>query len=111
VCPEEEGGLTTPRPAAEIWGGDGHAVLAGDATVVTDSRENVTDRYLEGSRIALRRATAAGCEAAILKARSPACGCAGIYDGSFTGTVREGDGVTAAVLRRAGLELFTDEEL
>jgi uncharacterized protein YbbK (DUF523 family) len=111
VCPEEEGGLGTPRPPAEVAGGDGERVLRGEARVLTDAGRDVTGEYLEGARIAVERASAAGCVAAVLKARSPACGCGAVYDGSFTHTLAAGDGVAAAALRRAGLELFTDEEL
>jgi uncharacterized protein YbbK (DUF523 family) len=111
VCPEEEGGLPTPRPAAEIQGGSGQDVLDGRARVLTDAGVDVTQEYLEGARIAVERAAAEGCSTAILKARSPACGCGAIYDGTFSKNTSEGDGVAAAALKRAGLEIVTDEEL
>jgi uncharacterized protein YbbK (DUF523 family) len=111
VCPEEEGGLGTPRPAAELVETSGEQVLDGYGRVLTDDGRDVTAEYLEGAKIALRRAAATGCEAAILKARSPACGCGAIYDGTFSKTTRKGDGVTAAALKRAGVEIWTDEEL
>lgn len=111
VCPEEEGGLGTPRPAAEIDGSSGDAVLDGRARVVTDRGVDVTAEYLDGARIAVERAQQHGCAAAVLKARSPACGCGHIYDGSFSKRLREGEGVAAAALRRAGIEVFTDEEV
>jgi uncharacterized protein YbbK (DUF523 family) len=111
VCPEEEGGLPTPRPAAEIEGGHGELVLDGTARVVTDAGADVTEVYLEGARLAVERAGAQGCSAAILKARSPACGCGAVYDGTFSRALTAGDGVTAAALRRAGIELWTEETL
>ncbi len=111
VCPEEEGGLPTPRPAAEIEGGRGQSVLEGTARVVTKTGTDVTDIYVEGARVAVERAESQGCVAAILKARSPACGCGAVYDGTFSRTLTEGDGVTAAALRGAGIELMTEEEL
>lgn len=111
VCPEEEGGLGTPRPSAEICGGTGADVLDGSAKVLTREGADVTEQYLAGARIAVQRAAEHGCAAAVLKARSPACGCGAIYDGSFTKAVREGDGVAAAALRGAGVELVTEEEL
>lgn len=111
VCPEEEAGLGTPRAAAEIKGGDGDAVVDGRATVVTEQGQDVTDQYLTGARISVDRAAAQRCEAAVLKARSPACGCGAVYDGSFTGRLAEGDGVAAAALKRAGVEIWTDEDL
>lgn len=109
VCPEDEGGLGTPRPAAEIEGGSGADVLDGRARVMTRESVDVTGAYLEGARIAVERASANDCRAAILKARSPACGCGGVYNGSFTRTLVEGDGVTAAALKRSGVDVFTDE--
>ncbi len=111
VCPEEDGGLGTPRPPAEIQGGDGGDVLAGRARVVTRAGRDVTEEYLRGARIALERARSAGAEVAILKARSPSCGCGEIYDGSFTREPRGGDGVTAALLKQEGIRVFTEEEL
>jgi uncharacterized protein YbbK (DUF523 family) len=111
VCPEEEGGLGTPRPAAEISGGSGADVLDGSARVVADDGRDVTASYLDGARIAVDRAAENGCDAAILKARSPACGCGAVYDGSFSHTLTDGDGVATAALRRAGVEVWTEEEL
>ena len=111
VCPEEDGGLGTPRPPAEIAGGDGADVLAGTARVVTHSGRDVTDAYLEGARRALEAARAAGAGTAVLKARSPSCGKGCIYDGTHTKTLKEGDGVTAALLRAHGIEVLTEEEV
>jgi uncharacterized protein YbbK (DUF523 family) len=111
VCPEEDGGLETPRPPAEIVGGDGHDVLAGRARVVTRDGRDVTGAYLAGARKALEAARAAGASRAILKARSPSCGKGAIYDGSFTRRLDTGDGVTAALLSEAGITVQTDEDV
>jgi uncharacterized protein YbbK (DUF523 family) len=111
VCPEVDGGLGTPRPAAEIEGGDGTDVIAGRARVVTREGADVTDAYLAGARRALEAAREAGAATAILKARSPSCGKGGIYDGSFSRSRRAGDGVTAALLLANGIDVFTDEEI
>jgi uncharacterized protein YbbK (DUF523 family) len=111
TCPEEEGGLGTPRPPAEIVGGDGHDVLAGRARVLTRDGRDVTEAYLRGARAALERARRAGAEVAVLKSRSPSCGKDGIYDGSFTRTRTIGDGVTAALLSLNGIEVLSEEEL
>ena len=111
VCPEVDGGLGTPRPPAEIVGGDGSDVLAGRARVVTQQALDVTDAYLEGARRALEACVRSGANAAILKARSPSCGIGSIYDGSFSRTLVAGDGVTAALLREHGIEVLTDEDL
>jgi uncharacterized protein YbbK (DUF523 family) len=111
VCPEVDGGLGTPRPPAEIVGGDGADVLAGRARVVTNAGRDVTDAYLEGARLALAAARRTGARAAILKARSPSCGRGTIYDGSFGRSTRAGDGVTTALLAANGIEVFTEEQL
>jgi len=111
VCPEEEAGLGTPRPEAEIDAGAGDDVLDRATGVKTIDGVDVTEEYLEGARIAVERARKHGCTTAILKARSPACGCGQIYDGSFEARLREGDGVAAAALRRAGVDVMTDEEV
>ncbi len=111
VCPEHEGGLGIPRPAAEIVGGTGEDVLDGRVPVVTVGGTDVTSAYVAGARIAVERAGVQGCRTAILKARSPSCGCGQIFDGSFTRTPRSGNGVAAAALLRAGLRVITDEDL
>lgn len=102
VCPEQLGGLPTPRPEAEI---------SGHGRVVDINGVDVTDNYLHGAREALKAARLAGSTKAILKARSPSCGSAEIYDGTFSGTLKQGEGVTAAALRRAGLEVVSEEDL
>jgi uncharacterized protein YbbK (DUF523 family) len=111
VCPEVDGGLGTPRPAAEIVGGDGNDVLAGTARVVTQAGVDVTDAYVEGARRALEAAREAGAETAVLKARSPSCGKGGVYDGSFSRTLQAGDGVTAALLTANGMKVLADEDI
>ncbi len=109
VCPEVAGGLPTPRSAAEMKGGDGADVLAGSARVETADGEDVTDAYLRGAVYAVSLARAVGATTAVLKARSPSCGCGEIYDGSFSRTLADGDGVTAAALREAGVDVGTEE--
>lgn len=111
VCPEVEGGLGTPRPPAEIVGGSGDDVLDGRARVVTSDGTDVTAAYLEGARRAVQAARRGGATRAILKARSPSCGAGATYDGTFSRTLQAGDGVTAALLRREGIEVVTDEDI
>ena len=107
VCPEELGGLATPRPAAELRGGDGHAVLAGTASVRRlDRDEDVTSAFVAGAEAALALAPEA--THAVLKARSPSCGCGAANQ---DGHPRPGDGVFAALLRQRGLSLRTEEEV
>ena len=110
VCPEVDGGLGTPRPPAEITGGDGADVLAGRARVVTRSGTDVTAAYVAGAQRALAAAREAGAKVAILKARSPSCGKGTVYDGSFSRSLTVGDGVTAALLAANGIRVLTDEE-
>ncbi|MGQ0614022.1 MAG: DUF523 domain-containing protein [Planctomycetaceae bacterium] len=99
-CPEEAGGLGTPRPAAVLVGGDGAAVLEGIARVRDDTGRDVTEAFLRGARLALEEARKRGCTAAYLKERSPSCGCAQIHT---EGGAVTGSGVTAALLRREGI--------
>ena len=103
VCPEEAGGLPTPRPPAEIVGGDGDAVLDGKAKVMTADGTDVTEAYLQGAHYTLEVAQSHGATRVILKARSPSCGCGDIYDGTFSGSLITGDGVTTALLKRHGI--------
>ncbi|MFQ5856221.1 MAG: DUF523 domain-containing protein [Anaerolineae bacterium] len=111
LCPEVVGGLPTPRPPAEIQGGDGDDVLEGRAGVVNIEGKDVTVEFLAGARKALRIAQRWDIKEAILKARSPSCGVGQIYDGSFSGRLVEGDGVTAALLKREGIIVKSEEEV
>ena len=101
VCPEQLGGLPTPRPSAEIR----------EDRVVNNRGEDVTEAFCRGAAEALALAEQFGCKRAVLKARSPSCGAGEIYDGTFSGTVASGDGMTARLLRERGLRLYTEEEL
>lgn len=111
VCPEVSGGQDTPRRPAEIVGGDGADVLDGRARVVDDQGRDVTDAYLAGAAEAVARARELGATRAVLKERSPSCGLREIYDGTFTGARRAGEGVTAVALRRAGVDVRTEADL
>ena len=110
VCPEQLGGLPTPRPPAEIVGGSGEDVVEGLARVLTQTGEDVTEKFLRGAREVLRLAELVRPELVILKERSPSCGVRWIYDGTFSGALREGCGVTTALLRRQGWHVLSDEE-
>lgn len=104
-CPEVLGGLGTPRPAAEICGGDGLSVLEGKAKVMTIDGRDVTAAFMKGSNEFVAIAKEANCDKAILVSGSPACGVGRIFDGTFSGTVQSGDGVAAAALKLAGIEV------
>jgi uncharacterized protein YbbK (DUF523 family) len=101
VCPEQLGGLPTPRIPAEIIAG----------RVIRRDGADVTEAFLRGAREALKLARMVGAKTAILKARSPSCGCGKIYDGSFTGKLVDGYGVFADLCKQAGMEMKTEEEL
>ena len=102
ICPEVAGGLPTPRPAAEIQT---------DGSVRTDQGEDVTDAYRRGAQAAVALARAVGAQEAVLKARSPSCGCHEVYDGTFTRTKVAGEGITARALREAGVRVRSEEDL
>lgn len=103
VCPETVGGLPTPRPAAERSPADGR-VRTGDGT-------DVTAAYERGARAAVRLAAAAGARAAVLKARSPSCGCHEVYDGTFARVRVPGEGVAAEALRVAGVPVCDEDDV
>ncbi len=108
VCPEQLGGLPTPRAPAEIQRGDGHLVLAGKAAVVNIEGADVTSYFIQGAGQAWQLARICRAKGAILKAGSPSCGVNQIYDGSFQKKPVEGCGVTAALLINHGLEVISE---
>lgn len=111
LCPEVAGGLPTPRPAAEIPGGQGVEVLNGSARVLTSEGGDVSAEFLSGARQALALVEQHGIRIAVLKANSPSCGNLLTYDGTFSGVKVSGEGVTAALLRRNGVKVFSELEL
>ena len=110
VCPEQLGGLPTPRPPAEIQGGDGQDVLEGQARITRQDGHDVTEAFLAGARETLEIARRCGATSAILKARSPSCGGKQVYDGSFSGALKPGKGLTAAMLEAEGLALYDEDD-
>lgn len=110
VCPEQLGGLGTPREPAEIVGGDGHDVIDGTARVMARDGTDVTERFVRGAGEALALARLVQAECIVLKEGSPSCGVHRIYDGSFTGRAIAGCGVTAALLSREGFAIVSDEK-
>lgn len=111
VCPEQLGGLSTPRDRAEIEGGDGREVVEGKVGVFSEKGKEVTSCFVKGAWETLRIAQLLGVKEALLKSRSPSCGSSYIYDGSFTGNLKEGQGVTAALLKKNGFRVLSEEEL
>lgn len=112
VCPEQLGGQETPRAPHEIVNGNGLDVLAGNAKILgPEGDDDVTSEFLKGAHETLKIAEIVGANIAILKARSPSCGVYQIYDGTFSGTKRLGNGVTAELLLSSGIKVFTEENL
>ena len=95
-CPECCGGLPTPREPSEIRG----------SRVVSRTGCDVTDAYRRGAEEALAMCRMFACRCAVLKEKSPSCGCGKIYDGTFTGTLTDGDGITAALLKENGIRVY-----
>ena len=110
VCPEQLGGLCTPRNPAEL---DSSAknVIEGDGKVIDNAGNDVTKQFLDGAYETLRIAKTAGIKKAILKEGSPSCGCNFVYDGAFSGNKIEGKGITAYVLEQEGIAVISDEDL
>lgn len=101
VCPEQVGGLSTPRPPAE---------RVGDK-IIAKTGADVTAEYTKGAQIALQLAKDNQIAFAVLKSKSPSCGKGLIYDGTFTGGKVEGNGVTTELLLANGFTVYTEEEL
>lgn len=101
VCPEQLGGLATPRLPAERRGD----------RVVTEAGADVTIQYRRGAEEALALCRMLGCDAAVLKERSPSCGHGQVYDGTFTGTLTAGDGVTAELLEQYGVPVYGESQI
>ena len=100
ACPEQLGGLPTPRIPSERMG----------SKVMSREGADVTAEFKAGAEAALRIALENGCRAAILKSRSPSCGKGCIYNGQFTGELVPGNGVTTDLLLHHGIEVLTEEE-
>ena len=101
VCPERDGGLPTPRIPSERQGD----------RVVNREGEDVTVQFRRGAEIALETALENGCTRALFKERSPSCGCGTIYDGTFTGTVTEADGIAAELLKQHHIAVIGESRI
>ncbi|MGI6688517.1 MAG: DUF523 domain-containing protein [Christensenellales bacterium] len=100
VCPEQLGGMPTPRPASEIRG----------SRVINRLGVDVTSFFYRGAEQALQVFRLCGCEAAVLKRRSPSCGKGQVYNGEFAGQLTQGDGVSAALLKANGISVYGEDE-
>lgn len=101
VCPEYFGGMEIPRPPSEIVGD----------RVLSKNGDDVTDYYNSGAEQCLYIAQEHNCPLAVLKERSPSCGCGKIYDGTFSGTVIEGNGITAQLLLDNDIQVFGESQI
>jgi uncharacterized protein YbbK (DUF523 family) len=101
VCPEQLGGLATPRIAAEKKGDQ----------IIRQDGQDVTAEFLKGAEESLKIAKLAGCKKAILKSKSPSCGCGEIYDGTFSGDLVKGDGVFTELLKKNKIKTLTEDEI
>ena len=99
VCPEQLGGLATPRKPSEIISG----------RVINQDGEDVTNAFQKGAEETFRIARLLDCSTAVLKSRSPSCGYGEIYDGSFTGTRISGNGITAELLSQSGITIYNED--
>lgn len=111
VCPEQLGGLAIPRPPQEIQGGTGDDVLEGRCLVLDQNGVDVTGQFIRGAEETLKIAKQFNIHEFIGKSSSPSCSCNYVYNGSFSGRAVEGNGVTAALLKRNGIRIIAEEEL
>ena len=101
VCPEQLAGLTTPRIPAEERNGK----------IITKDGKDLTKEFQKGAEEALKIAKLINCKEAILKSKSPSCGCGKIYDGSFLGKLKQGNGVFTRLLKQNNIKVITEEDL
>lgn len=111
VCPEQLGGLPTPRVPVEIIDGTGQDVIAGLCAIQGERGEVVTTQFIQGAKEVLKIMKLFNVTAAILKERSPSCGVNYIYDGSFSHRKMPGQGVTAAMLKEHNIPIYSEEDL
>jgi uncharacterized protein YbbK (DUF523 family) len=100
VCPEQLGGLSTPREPAEQRG----------EKVITISGTDVTRNFTEGAKQVLILAQLYGIKEAIFKQESPSCGCGRVYDGTFSNKLVKGDGVTTILLKKNNIKVISEED-
>ncbi len=101
VCPEQLGGLTIPHVPSEQK----------DNKVISKDGDDVTSEFKKGAETALKIALDNNCNKAILKSKSPSCGCGKIYDGTFSGKLIDGDGIFTKLLKKNNIEVITEEEI
>jgi len=105
ICPEQCSGLPTPRMPMEIISGDGFDVLSGKSKVIDKEGNDLTDKLIKGANMVLEIAMLYNVKSVIFKDNSPSCGVTHIYDGSFSGRLIAGCGVTTALLTKYGISV------
>ena len=105
ICPEQLGGLSTPRIPSEIKNIDGKTC------VINKEGINVTEQFQRGAKEVLKIVQNLNINKVILKSKSPSCGIGKVYSGNFDGELVEGNGVTAQLLKDNGIEIFDIEEI
>lgn len=110
-CPELAAGFGVPRPPAEIVGASASLVLQRRGVVLEDNGTDVTEMFITGAELAVERAIADGCVAAVLTDGSPSCGTTYVYDGDFAGGTTPGMGVTAQLLTDRGFVVFAETQI
>lgn len=111
ICPEQLGGLSTPRTPAEIVGGEGIDVINGSAKVLSYDKEDITESFINGSEEVLKLIRTMPITAVILKEKSPSCGVHFIYNGDFNSIKKSGSGVTAAALKNLDVPVYSENEI
>ncbi len=111
ICPEQLGGLTTPREPAEVFRGTGRDVLKGNTSVVTKVGTDLSKQFIQGAEEVMVMTKILPIKAAILKERSPSCGVHYLYNGAFVKSLVNGEGVTTAAIQEQGIPVFSEEEL
>ena len=110
VCPEESGGLGTPRPSAEMQE-NAETILNGKGKVLTNKGKNVTQEFIRGAEQSLQLGLGVGVKTAILKSKSPSCGIGKIYDGSFTKILKTGDGIFAHLCHENDIKCISSDNI
>lgn len=111
VCPEQLGGMSTPRHPSEIIYLDEYDVIEGKTSVINNKKSDVTKQFKKGALETLKIANIYGCKKAILKDGSPSCGSSFIYDGTFTGKKVNGSGVTTTLLRKNSIKVISEKDI
>ena len=109
VCPEEAGNLGTPRPAAEMQG-SAENILSGIERVLTNDGDDITEKFIQGAEESLERGLNSEAEIAILKSHSPSCGIGGVYDGTFTHGLTDGNGIFAHLCQKSGITCISSDD-